>query len=197
MSRRIPGCSPGGSLPAGLSLSPNGAITGTPSAAAATSTFTVSVADSESPADTGTATLTLNVVAASTAPPSSAATAGVGSGLTGATACASGSNTTPGGTATATSTTVTGSVSVTAHGTGGITVGQYQTAPAGGVPFRAASNSFDVALSSLNTFTSVTVVDCALAGATSLQWWNPAASGGARSLAGGIAGDVQPLHPDA
>jgi len=168
----------GGSLPAGLSLSPNGAITGTPGAAAATSTFTVSVADSESPADTGTATLTLNVVAASTAPPSCAATAGVGSGLSGATACASGSNTTPGGTATATSTTTTGSVSVTAHGTGGITVGQYQSAPSGGVPFRAASNSFDVALSSLNTFTSVTVVDCALAGATSLQWWNPAASGG-------------------
>jgi hypothetical protein len=31
----------------------------------------------------------------------------------------------------------------------------------------------------LNTFTSITVVDCALAGATSLQWWNPAANGGA------------------
>jgi len=67
---------------------------------------------------------------------------------------------------------------VTAHGTGGITVGEYVSAPSD-VPFRAASNSFDLALSSSNTFTSVTVVDCALAGATQLMWWNAAANGGA------------------
>jgi hypothetical protein len=67
---------------------------------------------------------------------------------------------------------------VTAQGTGGITVGQYGSGPTGGAKFRTAANSFDVAVSSSNTFTSVTVVDCALAGATSLQWWNPSANGG-------------------
>jgi hypothetical protein len=50
-----------GSLPAGLSLSSSGAISGTPTAAG-TSTFTVQAADSASPSDTGTATLSLTVV---------------------------------------------------------------------------------------------------------------------------------------
>ena len=102
-----------------------------------------------------------------------------------------------GSTATATSSGTGGTVTVTAHRDWWHHGGPVPHRAGGRVPFRAAANSFDVALSSLNTFTSVTVVDCALAGATSLQWWNPAASGGARSMAGGIARDVQPLHPDA
>ena len=81
------------------------------------------------------------------------------------------------GTATATSTSSAGTITVTAHGTGGFTIGQTGTAPPD-VPFRAASDAFDLDLSSSNTFTSITVVDCALVGATSLQWWNAAANGG-------------------
>jgi len=169
----------GGSLPTGLSLLPSGIITGTPTATATTSTFTVSVADSEYPASTATATFTLSVAAASTAPPPCGGEASEGyPSLPPPLGCASGSNTTPGGTATATTSGSAGTVSVTAHGTGGITVGEYVSAPSD-VPFRAASNSFDLALSSSNTFTSVTVVDCALAGATQLMWWNAAANGGA------------------
>jgi hypothetical protein len=82
-----------------------------------------------------------------------------------------------GGTASATSTSSAGTIAVTAHGTGGFTIGQTGTAPPD-VPFRAATNAFDLDLSSKNTFTSITVVDCALSGATSLQWWNAAANGG-------------------
>lgn len=50
----------GGSLPAGLSLSGNGAISGTP-AASGTSSFTVTVSDSGSPAQTQSANLSLTV----------------------------------------------------------------------------------------------------------------------------------------
>jgi hypothetical protein len=49
-----------GNLPAGLTLSSTGVISGTPTAAA-NSTFTVSVSDSQSPAATATATETINV----------------------------------------------------------------------------------------------------------------------------------------
>ena len=173
-----------GNLPSGLSLGYNGFITGTPSASATTSTFTVKVTDSEYPTTTATKMITLPVAAVSTAPPPCGGTSGgsgfgPGLGLPPPTNCVSASNTHVGGSAVATSTSTAGSITVTAHGTGGLTVGQYASAPSGGVPFHASTNSFDLALSSSNTFTSVTVVDCALAGATSLQWWNPAANGGA------------------
>ncbi len=167
-----------GSLPSGLSLGSNGFITGTTSVTASTSTFTVKVTDSEYPATTATKTLTLPVAARSTTPPPCGGT-GSAPSLPPPSSCVSASNTNPAGTANATSSSAAGSITVTAHGTGGLTVGQYASAPSAGVPFRASSNSFDLALSSLNTFTSITVVDCALAGATSLQWWNPAANGGA------------------
>jgi hypothetical protein len=67
---------------------------------------------------------------------------------------------------------------VTATGTGGVTVGQYGTEPSSGVPFRGSGNGFDVSLSQINTFTTVSIRDCALDGATSLSWYNPAADGG-------------------
>ena len=167
-----------GSLPSGLSLGSNGFITGTTSVSATTSTFTVKVTDSEFPPTTATKALTLPVAARSTTPPPCGG-GGPAPFLPPPSSCVSASNTNPAGTANATSTSSAGSITVTAHGTGGLTVGQYASAPSAGVPFRASSNSFDLALSSLNTFTSITVVDCALAGATSLQWWNPAANGGA------------------
>lgn len=50
-----------GSLPAGLTLSSSGAISGTPTTPG-TSTFTVRVADSQNPVDTATATLSLTIV---------------------------------------------------------------------------------------------------------------------------------------
>ena len=52
-----------GSLPAGLSLSPNGTISGTP-AAAATKTFTVAVSDSGSPAQQKTQSMTIAIAPA-------------------------------------------------------------------------------------------------------------------------------------
>jgi hypothetical protein len=67
---------------------------------------------------------------------------------------------------------------VTATGTGGVTVGQYGAEPSSGVPFRGSGNGFDVSLSQINTFTAVSIRDCALDGATSLSWYNPAANGG-------------------
>jgi hypothetical protein len=50
-----------GSLPGGLSLSPAGQITGTPTGPAGTSTFTVQVRDAETPAQSGTAQLSINI----------------------------------------------------------------------------------------------------------------------------------------
>ena len=99
-------------------------------------------------------------------------------GLPAPSGCASASNTNPSGTATATSTGADGSITVTATGTGGVTVGQYGAEPSSGVPFRGSGNGFDVSLSQINTFTTVSVRDCALDGATSLSWYNPAANGG-------------------
>ncbi len=178
-----------GSLPSGLTLMANGIITGTPTSTATTSTFAVLVTDSNYPPDTTTATMTLTVQPASTTPPPCGGLASAGwlppppPPLN----CASGSNTVPSRTATATSTGTAGHVTVTAHGTGGLTVGQYALPPSGGVSFRA-TNFFDLALSSSNTFTSITVVDCALGGATSLMWFNPAANAG--------AGAYLPVNPE-
>ncbi len=169
----------GGSLPSGLTLQPNGVISGTASSTAVTSTFTIQVNDSNYPPDAATFPFTLTVQAASTAPPpcGGAASSGWLPPPPPPLNCASGTNTTPGGTATATSSGTEGRVSVTAHGTGSLTVGEYVTPPSGGVSFRAG-DYFDLALSSSNTFTSVTVVDCALGGGTSLMWLNPAANAG-------------------
>ncbi|MFZ0251905.1 MAG: Ig-like domain repeat protein [Acidimicrobiales bacterium] len=168
-----------GALPAGLGLTPSGFITGTPSATATASTFTVKVADSQYPPSTATATFTLGVAPASTAPPPCGGSAAAGyTPVRTPPNCVTATNTTPGGAASATSTSSTGTITVTAHGTGGFTIGQTGTAPPD-VPFRAASDAFDLDLSSSNTFTSITVTDCALAGATSLQWWNAAANFGA------------------
>jgi Putative Ig domain/Subtilase family len=54
----------GGALPAGLTLSTSGTISGTPTAAASASSVTFQVADSENPAETKTVTLSMTVAAA-------------------------------------------------------------------------------------------------------------------------------------
>jgi Bacterial Ig-like domain (group 3)/FG-GAP-like repeat/Putative Ig domain/FG-GAP repeat len=51
----------GGNLPAGLTLSNSGGITGTPTGPAGTSNFTVQVKDSNTPADTASENLSINV----------------------------------------------------------------------------------------------------------------------------------------
>jgi hypothetical protein len=93
--------------------------------------------------------------------------------------CTSGTNETVGGSATSTSTATTGSVTATAQGTGAITVGRYAADPVGAPSFSVGGRYFDVAISSPNTFTSLTINDCDLGGATSVMWWNPAANAGA------------------
>ncbi len=165
-------------LPAGLTLAANsGVISGIPTA---TGSFPISVAvsDSDYPSGTAQATLSLSVAAGSTAPPPCGGATGSAPGIGTPTACDTASSSSPTGIATATSTSPQGNVTVTAHGSGGLTVGQYGTIPSG-VGFRTTGSGFDVALSSINTFTSVTIQDCALGGATSFLWFNPSANGGA------------------
>ena len=169
----------GGTMPAGLTLSPAGTLYGTPTAAGGPVSLTFTASDSNFPTDTATATLPLTIASGSTAPPPCGGVGGADApGLPAPSGCASGSNTNPSGSATATSTGTFGSITATATGTGGITVGQYGTEPSGGVPFRGSGNGFDVSLSQVNTFTSVSIRDYALDGATSLSWYNPAANGG-------------------
>jgi hypothetical protein len=166
-----------GTLPSGLFLNAStGTIYGTPTAPVS-ATLTFKVTDSNYPPATAKVTLTLGVVAGTTAAPPCPSSPGIG--LSTAQECASGSSTTPTGTATAASTSTSGTITVTAHGSGGITVGQYSQQPTGGVPFNSVGSPFDVALSDINTFTSVTIKDCALNGFTNLWWYNPAANGGA------------------
>ena len=179
-----------GTLPAGLSFNAStGTIYGTPTAPGS-ATLTFGVSDSEYPPASATVTLTLAVAAGTTAPPACPSTPGLGLGT--AAGCASASSTSSTGTATATSTGTRGTITVTAHGSGGITVGQYGEGPSGGVPFNSSGAPFDVALSDVNTFTSVTIKDCALNGATSLYWYNPAANGGSGAWEAGDPGRLQP-----
>jgi hypothetical protein len=93
--------------------------------------------------------------------------------------CTSSTNETVGGTATTTSTTTTGTITGSATGTGTITVGRYGANPVGTPAFQVGGSYFDVAVSTPNTFTSLTINDCDLGGATSVMWWNPAANAGA------------------
>jgi hypothetical protein len=84
----------------------------------------------------------------------------------GSTSSASAVSDSPTGTATATNvqTTVTGS------GVGGLTVAQYASNPGPSPSFQASGQYFDVALSAGSSFSSVTITDCNLSGATTLQW---------------------------
>ena len=92
----------------------------------------------------------------------------------GSTSSASGSSTSSTGTANVTNDNTT----VAATGVGAVTVAQYSSNPVGVPSFSSTGQYFDVAVSSGNSFTSTTINDCNLNGGNSLQWWNPAASGG-------------------
>ena len=87
---------------------------------------------------------------------------------------ASGTSSSSTGTATATNDGTTASAS----GVGALTVAQYASDPVGSPSFSSSGEYFDVALSSGNAFTGLTVKNCNLNGGNSLQWWNPSASGG-------------------
>ncbi len=86
----------------------------------------------------------------------------------GASSCSSGTSTTPGGSTTATN---DGTTATASGGEGTVTVSQYSSDPVGPLPSGAGAY-FDVNLSAGNTFTSVTVDDCNLSGAKSLEWRN-------------------------
>ena len=93
----------------------------------------------------------------------------------GSVSSASGTSDSPSGTATATNDGTTASGS----GVGALTVAQYASDPVGAPAFSSSGMYFDVALSSPNSFTGLTITDCNLGGGASLYWWNPAALGGA------------------
>jgi alpha-tubulin suppressor-like RCC1 family protein len=64
-------------------------------------------------------------------------------------------------------------------GEGTLTVGEYSSDPVGSQPLRGNGIYFDVFLSPGNTFAALEFTDCELNGASELEWWNPAAGGGA------------------
>jgi hypothetical protein len=88
--------------------------------------------------------------------------------------CRSASSPNSSGSVTATSPGMSGLITASATGGGVITVGRYPADPVNPPTFLAAAGYFDVGVSSSNSFTSVTVVNCDLQGGTSAQWWNPA-----------------------
>jgi len=82
--------------------------------------------------------------------------------------------------AVATSTGTNGSITVTGTGgAGSVTVGRYSANPVGAPSFSTGGSFFDASVASGSAFTSATLQDCDLGGGTTLQWWNPAANGGA------------------
>ena len=92
----------------------------------------------------------------------------------GATSSASGTSSTSGGTATA----VNSGTTASGTGVGALTVAQYGSNPAAAPTFSSTGEYFDVALSTGNSFSAVTVTNCNLGGGNSLEWFNSAANGG-------------------
>ena len=84
---------------------------------------------------------------------------------------ASGTSIDPSGSAMATNNGTT----VEAGGQGAFTVSQYGSDPVGAPGFSTPGGFLDVAVASGSNFSSVTITDCNLNGATSLQWWTGSA----------------------
>jgi hypothetical protein len=63
-------------------------------------------------------------------------------------------------------------VTATGTGTGALTVAQYPSDPGAAPSFSSSGEYFDVATSTDNSFTSVTIDDCNLNGGTALEWLN-------------------------
>ena len=92
----------------------------------------------------------------------------------GATSSASGTSDTSGGTAT----TINSGTTASGTGVGALTVAQYGSDPVGPPTFTSTGKYFDVALSTGNSFSHVTVTDCDLGGGNGLEWFNGAANSG-------------------
>jgi hypothetical protein len=114
-------------------------------------------------------------------------TAGVGSGGC-AGSIASGNSDIPGGNAAAVGADLTADAY---DGEGTVTVGGYNGDPLTQSPGSSVLCYFDVQLSSGSSFTSVVITDCALNGGSGLEWFNPAADGGAGAWQG-VTGDPGP-----
>ena len=71
-----------------------------------------------------------------------------------------------------------GETSESGTGSGVLSVAQYGGDPAGIAPSGAAGY-FDAALSTGNTFSSVTITECGVSANDTLDWWDPAADSGA------------------
>jgi len=104
----------------------------------------------------------------------------------GSTSSASATSDSPTGSATATNDQTT----VTGNGVGGLTVAQYASNPGPSPSFAASGQYFDVSLSAGSSFSSVTITDCNLGGATTLEWnndgtWQPVVGAPGPTLSGG------------
>lgn len=145
----------GSTLPAGLSLSSGGAISGTPTAAG-DSYFTVDVTDSSNPAASAETTLSLLVAPAGV--PLAAVVSGSSSG----------------------SQPVTVSIPqvaqvTAANGSGAVTLGEYQKDPAPTPPSNATGAYYDVNVSPGSSFQTMTAQFCQLNGGTQIEWWTGSA----------------------
>lgn len=72
-----------------------------------------------------------------------------------------------------------GETTVSASGGGALTLSQYGSDPLSTPSLSAPGGYFDVEVASGSSFASLSITDCNLNGATSLEWWNPQAGGGA------------------
>jgi large repetitive protein len=131
-------------------------------------TFTVvatnAVGSSEASAASNSVTPVLPVVTTPTPPTPPA----------GVTVSDGGSSSSPTGTATATLPGNT--LSASGAGVGAVTVGQYATDPVSSPTTFASSGTFlDVEVATGSSFSTLTITDCDLNGATSLEWWNGSA----------------------
>ena len=89
----------------------------------------------------------------------------------GATSSQSCSSSSPSGTCSATNAGTT----VSANGEGSLTVSQYGSDPVGSPTFSASGVYLYVEVASGSSFSSLTITDCNLNGATSLEWWTGSA----------------------
>jgi hypothetical protein len=138
--------------------------------------YVVSGTDSDTNGDTGTWSFDLTISPALVTPPPSAPSSSLSppsppSGATSSQNCSSSSAT---GDCIATNDETT----VSAGGEGALTVSQYGSDPVGTPSFSTPDRYFDVEVASGSSFGNLTITDCNLNGATSLEWWNPQTGGG-------------------
>jgi hypothetical protein len=91
---------------------------------------------------------------------------------------------------TGSATASTAQTTVTGNGAGGLTVAQYASNPGPSPTFSASGTYFDVSLSAGSSFSSVTITDCNLSGATTLEWnnggtWEPVVGAPGPTLSAG------------